>query len=114
MRKGQLRCSPQAGELEKDVESLARITAEALLFPLMSDSSSFDPPALPFLSSSANPPLSAMALNTSANTFLAAQAFWGPVTATLDWCEVSGVPAICFAAAPEPGLTRLPRAPLPG
>lgn len=30
-----------------------------------------------------------MALNTTANALLAAHAFWGPVTATLDWCEVN-------------------------
>ncbi|KAI0720071.1 alkaline phytoceramidase [Cerioporus squamosus] len=30
-----------------------------------------------------------MALNHSANAILAGQAFWGPVTATLDWCEAN-------------------------
>ncbi|EJF67253.1 alkaline phytoceramidase [Dichomitus squalens LYAD-421 SS1] len=30
-----------------------------------------------------------MALNTTTNALLAGQAFWGPVTATLDWCEVN-------------------------
>ncbi|KAI0800636.1 alkaline phytoceramidase [Fomes fomentarius] len=30
-----------------------------------------------------------MALNATANAFFATQAFWGPVTATLDWCEAN-------------------------
>ena len=58
----------------------------------MASDSSVDTPALAFLSSLFDPgklPPAAMALNHSANAFLAGQAFWGPVTATLDWCEVS-------------------------
>ena len=51
-----------------------------------------DAPDLSFLSSFSSPAdraLAAMAHNASTNAFLASQAFWGPVTATLDWCEVS-------------------------
>ncbi|RPD57100.1 alkaline phytoceramidase [Lentinus tigrinus ALCF2SS1-6] len=58
----------------------------------MASDSTLDAPALSFFYSLFDPgklPPAAMAFNHSANPFLAGQAFWGPVTATLDWCEAN-------------------------
>ena len=64
--------------------------------------SQLNAPAISFLSSvspPANPSLDDMTLNTTA-AFFAGQAFWGPVTATLDWCEVSILHSTGFLRGP--------------
>ncbi|KAI0756269.1 alkaline phytoceramidase [Daedaleopsis nitida] len=58
----------------------------------MAGDSQLDAPDLSFLpplSSPADPPFAAMSFNATAHAFTASQAFWGPVTATLDWCEAN-------------------------
>ena len=39
--------------------------------------------------------------NATAGAFLSSRAFWGPVTATLDWCEVSPNP-VQLGPDPDP------------
>ena len=82
-------------------------------------------PALSFLSSLLpynQLPLASMALNSTANAYLASKSFWGPVTATLDWCEVSSAPTIAIRRLSQGYVTAvlidcrrsLIQSPLPG
>ncbi len=58
------------------------------LFPYgLSLLSSLSLPRLP-VTTAQQLPMSAFA-NATAGAFFSSRAFWGPVTATLDWCEVS-------------------------
>lgn len=82
----------------------------------MSSDPQLDPPALSFFSSlfpPNNPPLASMAFNHTGSAFLAGQAFWGPVTATLDWCEVSTYTPACESFVMNELCVDLPNSLLP-
>ena len=51
--------------------------------------SSLSLPGLPTTTAQHSYPHMAAFANVTAGAFLSSRAFWGPVTATLDWCEVS-------------------------
>lgn len=71
------------------------------LFPYgLSFLSSLSLPSLP-VTTAQQLPMSAFA-NATAGAFFSSRAFWGPVTATLDWCEVSPRFAVYPGSHPLP------------